>query len=76
MTGAAAGDTVTVTIGGKTYTATVQGNFSWSVDVPAADIQAIGNGDLTVNASVTNGVGNTGSGARDIVIDANLRSAR
>ncbi len=69
-------DTVTVTLGGKTYTATVQGNLSWSVDVPAADIQAIGNGDLTVNASVTNGVGNTGSGSRDITIDANLPGLR
>ncbi|MBB2274076.1 Ig-like domain-containing protein [Escherichia sp. 94.0001] len=76
VTGAAAGDTVTVTLGGKTYTATVQGNFSWSVDVPAADIQAIGNGDLTVNVSVTNGVGNTGSGSRDITIDANLPGLR
>ncbi|HHZ6473512.1 TPA: BapA-related adhesin SiiEA [Escherichia coli] len=76
VTGAAAGDTVTVTLGGKTYTATVQGNLSWSVSVPAADIQAIGNGELTVNASVTNGVGNTGSGSRDIVIDANLPGLR
>ncbi len=76
VTGAAAGDMVTVTLGGKTYTATVQGNLSWSVDVPAADIQAIGNGDLTVNASVTNGVGNTGSGSRDITIDANLPGLR
>ncbi|EOZ4364572.1 Ig-like domain-containing protein [Escherichia coli] len=76
VTGAAAGDTVTVTFGGKTYTATVQGNLSWSVDVPAADIQAIGNGNLTVNASVTNGVGNTGSGSRDITIDANLPGLR
>ncbi|WP_433960142.1 Ig-like domain-containing protein, partial [Escherichia coli] len=76
VTGAAAGDTVTVTLGGKTYTATVQGNLSWSVNVPAADIQAIGNGDLTVNASVTNGVGNTGSGSRDITIDANLPGLR
>ena len=76
VTGAAAGDTVTVTLGGKTYTATVQGNLSWSVDVPAADIQTIGNGDLTVNASVTNGVGNTGSGSRDITIDANLPGLR
>ncbi|HAM5329010.1 TPA: Ig-like domain-containing protein [Escherichia coli] len=76
VTGAAAGDTVTVTLGGKTYTATVQGNLNWSVDVPAADIQAIGNGDLTVNASVTNGVGNTGSGSRDITIDANLPGLR
>ncbi|GCV52706.1 BapA-related adhesin SiiEA [Escherichia coli] len=76
VTGAAAGDTVTVTLGGKTYTATVQGNLNWSVDVPAADIQAIGNGELTVNASVTNGVGNTGSGSRDITIDANLPGLR
>ncbi|HCN8294969.1 TPA: Ig-like domain-containing protein [Escherichia coli] len=76
VTGAVAGDTVTVTLGGKTYTATVQGNLSWSVDVPAADIQAIGNGDLTVNASVTNGIGNTGSGSRDITIDANLPGLR
>ncbi|MBW9312549.1 hypothetical protein FA041_04295 [Escherichia coli] len=44
VTGAAAGDTVTVTLGGNTYTATVQANLSWSVSVPAADIQAIGNG--------------------------------
>ncbi|EFL5309479.1 Ig-like domain-containing protein, partial [Escherichia coli] len=47
VTGAAQGDTVTVTLGGNTYTATVQSNLSWSVDVPAADIQALGNGDLT-----------------------------
>lgn len=75
-TGGEAGDVVTVTLNSKTYTATVQGNLSWSVDVPAADIQAIGNGDLTVNASVTNGVGNTGSGSRDITIDANLPGLR
>ncbi|MDM8926873.1 hypothetical protein QU862_28890 [Escherichia coli] len=44
--------------------------------MPAADIQALGNGDLTVNASVTNGVGNTGSGSRVITIDANLPGLR
>ncbi len=44
--------------------------------MPAADIQALGNGDLTVNASVTNSVGNTGSGSRDITIDANLPGLR
>ncbi len=76
VTGAAAGDTVTVTLGGNTYPATVQANLSWSVSVPAGDIQAIGNGNLTVNASVTNGVGNTGSGSRDITIDANLPGLR
>ncbi|MCI1897050.1 MAG: Ig-like domain-containing protein, partial [Enterobacter sp.] len=73
---AEAGNTVTVTIGGNTYTATVQDDLSWSVNVPEAVLTAIGNGDLTVEASVTNGVGNTGSGERDIVIDANLPGLR
>ncbi|OSK91169.1 putative RTX family exoprotein [Escherichia coli B367] len=76
VTRAAAGDTVTVTLGGNTYTAQVQADLSWSVSVPAADLQALGNGDLTINASVTNANGNTGSGSRDITIDANLPGLR
>ncbi|NZB24106.1 BapA-related adhesin SiiEA [Escherichia coli] len=76
VTRAAAGDTVTVTLGGNTYTTTVQSNLSWSVTVPAADLQALGNGDLTITASVTNANGNTGSGTRDITIDANLPGLR
>ncbi|EFA8907102.1 Ig-like domain-containing protein, partial [Escherichia coli O157:H7] len=76
VTGAAAGSTVTVELGGKTYTATVQADLSWNVSVPAADWQALGNGELTVNASVTNAVGNTGSGTRDITIDASLPGLR
>ncbi|MDS1493839.1 Ig-like domain-containing protein [Shigella dysenteriae] len=76
MTGAAAGDTVTVTLGGATYTATVQANLSWSVDVPASALQALGNGELTISASVTNSVGNTGNGTREITIDANLPGLR
>ncbi|MEK8925874.1 Ig-like domain-containing protein [Escherichia coli] len=76
VTGAAAGSTVTVTLGGKTYTATVQADLSWNVSVPAADWQALGNGELTVNASVTNAVGNTGSSTRDIAIDASLPGLR
>ncbi|HBK1002875.1 TPA: Ig-like domain-containing protein, partial [Escherichia coli] len=76
VTRAAAGDTVTVTLGGNTYTAQVQADLSWSVSVPAADLQALGNGDLTITASVTNANGNTGSGTRDITIDANLPGLR
>ncbi|MCN1766559.1 Ig-like domain-containing protein, partial [Escherichia coli] len=76
VTGAAAGDTVTVTLGGATYTATVQANLSWSVDVPASTLQALGNGELTISASVTNSVGNTGNGTREITIDANLPGLR
>jgi len=73
---AEAGNTVTVTLGGNSYTATVQSDLSWSVDVPESVLTALGNGDLTVTASVTNGVGNSGSGERDIVIDANLPGLR
>nr|WP_308064555.1 Ig-like domain-containing protein [Escherichia marmotae] len=76
VTGAAAGDTVTVTLGGETYTATVQANLSWSMNVPAAALQALGNGELTISASVTNSVGNTGNGTREITIDANLPGLR
>ncbi|MDN4979931.1 Ig-like domain-containing protein [Enterobacter hormaechei] len=73
---AEAGNTVTVTAGGHSYTATVQDNLTWSVDVPGSVLTALGNGDLTVTASVTNGVGNSGSGERDITIDANLPGLR
>ncbi|MDK3077167.1 Ig-like domain-containing protein [Enterobacter hormaechei] len=73
---AEAGNTVTVSVGGHSYTATVQDNLTWSVDVPGSVLTALGNGDLTVTASVTNGVGNSGSGERDITIDANLPGLR
>ncbi|MCK6941310.1 Ig-like domain-containing protein [Enterobacter roggenkampii] len=76
VSGAAIGDTVTITLGGNTYTATVQDDLSWSVNVPSSVLTAIGNGDLTVSASITNGHGNTGTGERDITIDANLPGLR
>ena len=76
VSGAASGDTVTISIGGNIYTATVQDDLGWSVNVPSSVLTAIGNGDLTVSASVTNGHGNTGTGERDISIDANLPGLR
>ncbi|WP_150324162.1 hypothetical protein, partial [Escherichia coli] len=45
-------------------------------DVPAPALQALGNGELTISASVTNSVGNTGNGTREITIDANLPGLR
>ncbi len=73
---AEAGNTVTVTLGGKTYTAMVQSDLTWSVNVTQAELTALGNGELAVSASVTNGVGNSGSAERDITIDANLPGLR
>jgi hypothetical protein len=46
---AEAGNTVTVTIGGNSYTATVQSDLTWSVNVPESVLTALGNGDLTVS---------------------------
>ncbi len=39
-TSAEAGQTVTVTLGGKTYSATVANDGTWTLDVPAADLAA------------------------------------
>ncbi|MGX4890668.1 Ig-like domain-containing protein [Enterobacter roggenkampii] len=76
VTGAAAGDTVSVTVGGKSYTATVGSDLTWSVKIPSADLKAFGDGDLTFTASVTNSHGNTGTGERDININAQLPGLR
>lgn len=46
------------------------------MNVPAADLQALGDGALTINASVTNVHGNTGSSALDITISAGLPGLR
>ncbi|MDM8927329.1 Ig-like domain-containing protein, partial [Escherichia coli] len=73
---AVAGNTVIVTIGGNQYNATVQPDLSWSVSVPANVLQALGNGELTISASVTNSANNTGTATHDIVIDANLPGLR
>ncbi|MGS6340704.1 Ig-like domain-containing protein, partial [Enterobacter asburiae] len=73
---AEAGNTVNVTIGGNSYTATVQNDLTWSVNVPSDVLTALGNGSLSVTATVTNGHGNTGTGEREIAIDANLPGLR
>jgi hypothetical protein len=76
VTNAEAGNIVTVTLGGNSYTATVQNDLTWSVSVPESVLTALGNGDLTVSATVTNGHGNTGAGEREIAIDASLPGLR
>ncbi|KYP85534.1 BNR/Asp-box repeat domain protein, partial [bacteria symbiont BFo1 of Frankliniella occidentalis] len=73
---AEAGQQVTVTVGGKTYYATVEDDFTWSLTIPAADLAAMGDGALKVSATVTNISGNTGSGERDIAIDAAIPGLR
>jgi hypothetical protein len=47
---AEAGQTVTVSLNGKDYTATVSADGSWTLNVPAADVAALGDGSVTVTA--------------------------
>ncbi|MGX5146280.1 Ig-like domain-containing protein, partial [Enterobacter hormaechei] len=76
VSNAASGDTVTIILGGQTYTATVQDDLTWSLPLTQSQLTALGNGDLTVSASVTNAHGNTGSSSLDVTIDAQLPGLR
>ncbi|NAL44375.1 Ig-like domain-containing protein, partial [Escherichia coli] len=64
------GQTVTVIFGGKTYTATVAGDGSWTTSIPAADLAALRDGDATVQASVSTINGNTASATHAYSVDA------
>ncbi|WP_445234711.1 Ig-like domain-containing protein [Enterobacter kobei] len=65
----AKGTDVSVTLNGKTYTAEVGANGAWSVKVPAADAQALGDGTWTANVSGKDAAGNTVSGSQTIGVD-------
>lgn len=66
---AEAGQTVTVTFGGKTYTATVAANGTWALNVPAADLAALGQGAQTITASVNDRAGNPGQTTHALTVD-------
>ena len=73
--GAEVGQTVTVSLSGKTYTTTVQSGGAWTLDVPAVDIQALDPAE-TVTASVSDLAGNAATPAtRPLVYDATAPSA-
>ncbi|MGJ0127378.1 Ig-like domain-containing protein [Pantoea sp. RHCKP32] len=63
---AAAGSQVTVTFGSKSYTTTVQAGGAWSVNLPASDLTALLDGNLTLGVSVRDAAGNVASGSTTI----------
>ena len=68
-TGAEDGQTVTVTLNGKTYTTTVTNN-AWSLSIPSADLLALPDGgNHTVIASLTDAAGNAAQGTRSVSVD-------
>ena len=65
----AQGTELTVTLNGKTYTTSVGANGAWSVQVPAADAQALGEGNQAVLVSGKDATGNTVTGAQLLTVD-------
>nr|WP_238530771.1 Ig-like domain-containing protein [Pantoea ananatis] len=59
-----AGQTVTVTLGGQTYTTTVGADGSWSLSVPSAALTALAAGTTTLNVTVSNAAGTAASASR------------
>ena len=68
--GVEAGQTVTITFGGKTYTTTVAANGSWSTTVPAADMAALRDGDASAQVRVTNVNGNSATATHEYSVDS------
>ncbi|WP_435300770.1 hypothetical protein [Escherichia coli] len=69
----AAGTVVTVLLNGKGYSATIQNNGSWSVNVPAADVAALADGtSYTVSASAQAFIGELDGGVFETKIGAVL----
>ena len=62
--------TVTITFGGKSYTATVDASGNWTATVPSADLGSLKDGDASVQVSVTNVNGNSASAGREYSVDA------
>ena len=69
---AEAGQTVTVTFNGNQYTAQVQADGSWTLDVPAADLAGITDGNATVTASVSDKAGNPASADASVLVDTSV----
>ncbi|WP_338557206.1 Ig-like domain-containing protein [Erwinia sp. E_sp_B04_8] len=63
------GDTITVTLNGQSYTATVDGTGSWSIDVPPAALLALTEGSYDVQVSTTDTAGNTAALIRTLEVD-------
>ncbi len=62
----AEGSLVQVTIGTQTFTTSVNSNGTWSLPISATNLAAIADGLYTVTASVTNGIGNSGSASASL----------
>ncbi|WP_223257698.1 Ig-like domain-containing protein [Pectobacterium peruviense] len=65
-----AGRTVIVTVNNKNYQAQIQADGSWSTTIPAADLQALADGNYTVTATLTGASGNSTTSTGSLTLDA------
>lgn len=63
------GQSVTVQLGGKPYSATVDGDGTWKVTIPAADLQKLADGVLTVTVNASDASGNTSAASQTVTVD-------
>ncbi|MGP3591575.1 Ig-like domain-containing protein [Vagococcus sp. WN89Y] len=63
------GQKVTVQVGGKTYQTTVDNDGTWSVTIPAGDLQNIPDGLLSVTVNASDASGNSGSVTQSVTVD-------
>ncbi|XSF42605.1 BapA prefix-like domain-containing protein [Cronobacter dublinensis] len=64
-----AGRTITVTLGGQTYTGVIGADGSWSVTLPASALQTLPQGLNTITVSLVDVNGNTVNQTVDINVD-------
>ncbi|MED5636157.1 hypothetical protein VZ114_24130, partial [Enterobacter hormaechei] len=67
--GLAAGTTLTVTVNGKTYAASVLADGSWNAAIPAADVAAFAAGTVTVTVAGQSAAGNPVTISHDVTVD-------
>src|SRR5690606_17085541 len=68
-TTAEAGQIVTVTVNGKNHTATVGSDGTWSVTLPASEVQSLANGEHTLTVNVSDKAGNGSSTQAHFTVD-------
>ncbi|MGG6184323.1 Ig-like domain-containing protein, partial [Pantoea allii] len=65
-----AGQQVTVTINGVTYSGTVEASGNWSISIPPAALATLNEGNQALTVTVVNAAGNTTSTELNFVVDA------
>ncbi|WJM81528.1 Ig-like domain-containing protein [Pectobacterium brasiliense] len=70
-----AGQTVTTTLNGKTYSGTIGSDGTWSITIPSADLSNLSDGNYPIVTRLTDAAGNTTTTTQTIVVDASPLNA-